>query len=263
MRKNLYGKLLLAIAISAIGAWWLGWFWGMLLFLVLLVTVFRECGIILFLCACMTQASAGELLNEAFYKALHHVETSCQLGPIKGDNGKALGPLQIHHDYWKDSGVAGKYEDCADLNYAIKVVTAYMKRYEPEAYKNRDYEALARCHNGGPNWRKKNNKHLESTKAYWLKVKKVMIELRGWSYQPIMLPPEIVGDKVKLVVVGYPETLITLEGSTDCKTWRAIDTINTTGWCYSTFMVDKNKNEVYRAYWIDNGQFDDDFWYPI
>jgi hypothetical protein len=66
---------------------------------------------------------------ESFWKALHHVETSGRLGPIPGDfvNGapRALGPLQIHRAYWKDSGVPGTYSQCADLAYSRRVVTAY------------------------------------------------------------------------------------------------------------------------------------------
>lgn len=87
--------------------------------------------------------------SEAFWKALHRVETGGRTGAIKGDNGAALGPLQIHRAYWRDSGVAGSYAQCADLAYSRKVVAAYLKRFAPRAYAAGDVVTLARIHNGG------------------------------------------------------------------------------------------------------------------
>ena len=40
-------------------------------------------------------------LND-FLNALHQVESGGQLGAIVGDNGRALGPLQIHKIYWAE-----------------------------------------------------------------------------------------------------------------------------------------------------------------
>jgi hypothetical protein len=102
--------------------------------------------IVIELLACLSCFAADAKL----VKAIHMVETSGRLGPIRGDNGRALGPLQIHRDYWQDSGVAGKYEDCAKLDYSIKVVKAYMQRYAPQAVARKDYDTLARLHNAGP-----------------------------------------------------------------------------------------------------------------
>lgn len=87
---------------------------------------------------------------ESFWRALHVVETGGRYGAIIGDNGRALGPLQIHRVYWQDAKVSGEYEDCADLNYSIKVASAYLKRYAPAAWDAGDVETLARVHNGGP-----------------------------------------------------------------------------------------------------------------
>jgi len=87
---------------------------------------------------------------ESFWKALHHVETSGRLGPIKGDNGAALGPLQIHRVYFQDSGVKGSYSQVADFAFARRVATAYLKRYAPKAWAAGDVVTLARVHNGGP-----------------------------------------------------------------------------------------------------------------
>lgn len=87
---------------------------------------------------------------EAFWKALHHVESSGRLGAIKGDGGAALGPLQIHRRYHQDSRVPGPYQQVANWDYARRVATAYFKRYAAQAWERGDMEVLARIHNGGP-----------------------------------------------------------------------------------------------------------------
>lgn len=74
--------------------------------------------------------------------------------------------MQIHYAYWRDSGVAGRYQDCANYGYSCKVVTSYLNRFAFNAVRARDYETLARVHNGGP--RGCANKE---TKKYWEKVK--------------------------------------------------------------------------------------------
>jgi hypothetical protein len=101
-----------------------------------------------------------------FWRALHIVETSGRTGPIVGDQGRALGPLQIHRGYHQDSRVAGDYSRVSDLNYSKRVATAYLKRYAPEAWAAGDVETLARVHNGGPRG------HLKTaTKSYGARVK--------------------------------------------------------------------------------------------
>ena len=102
---------------------------------------------------------------ESFWRALHHVETSGRLGPIRGDNGAALGPLQIHRVYFQDSGVNGSYSQVADLAFARRVATAYFKRYAPRAWAAGDVVTLARVHNGGPSGHRK-----AATLAYARKV---------------------------------------------------------------------------------------------
>lgn len=109
----------------------------------------------LLLLALASLATVNAAPPESFWKALHQVETSGRLGPIKGDNGAALGPLQIHRAYWQDSGVPGQYSDCADLAYSRRVVTAYLRRYARNAWDRGDAMALARVHNGGPMGHKK------------------------------------------------------------------------------------------------------------
>jgi hypothetical protein len=85
----------------------------------------------------------------SFFRALHVVETSGRTGPILGDGGKALGPLQIHRAYHADARIGGDYSRCADLDYSKRVVSAYLQRYAPQAWAAGDVEKLARIHNGG------------------------------------------------------------------------------------------------------------------
>ena len=106
---------------------------------------------------------------ERFWTALHYVETSGRLGPIKGDNGAALGPLQIHRVYFQDSGVKGSYSQVADFAFARRVATAYLKRYAPKAWERGDVVTLARIHNGGPSGHRK-----AATLAYARKVVNAM-----------------------------------------------------------------------------------------
>ena len=111
-------------------------------------------------------ATAHAAPPDSFFRALHIVETSGRTGPIVGDGGKALGPLQIHRAYHADSRVAGAYERVADLEYSKRVATAYLKRHAPEAWAKGDVETLARVHNGGPRG------HLKpTTKSYGVRVK--------------------------------------------------------------------------------------------
>ena len=101
--------------------------------------------------------------------AIHMVETGGLVGPTLGDNGNALGPLQIHRSYFKDSNVSGSYNQVSVLRNATVVFLAYMDRY---CISNRlgrapTAEDVARIHNGGPNGYKK-----ASTIKYWHKVRK-------------------------------------------------------------------------------------------
>ncbi len=100
---------------------------------------------------------ATDLDWDRIINALHQIETSGRLGPIVGDGGAALGPLQIHRGYHADSRVKGPYSNCSSLAYSRTVVRAYMDRY---ATKRRLGHAptpvdIARIHNGGPNGYKK------------------------------------------------------------------------------------------------------------
>lgn len=121
---------------------------------------------LLFLALTLTTQAAPDA---SFFRALHIVETSGKLGPTIGDNGKALGPLQIHRAYHADSRVAGDYSRCAELDYSKRVVTAYLQRYAPQAWAAGDVETLARIHNGGLRGASK-----PATKGYGVRVKALM-----------------------------------------------------------------------------------------
>lgn len=113
-------------------------------------------------------------LDSNFLHALNMVEASGKHGNIVGDNGAALGGYQIHKAYWLDAvtfdkSIGGKYSDVTNKAYAEKVVTAYLNRYASKAIKNKDFQTLARIHNGGLN-----GAHKESTKKYWQKVQKAL-----------------------------------------------------------------------------------------
>jgi hypothetical protein len=95
-------------------------------------------------------ATAQAAPPASFWRALHIVETSGRTGAILGDNGRALGPLQIHRAYHADARIGGDYARCADLDYSKRVVTAYLQRYAPQAWAAGDVKTLARVHNGGP-----------------------------------------------------------------------------------------------------------------
>ena len=88
---------------------------------------------------------------------------------VVGDNGKAIGPMQIHRVYWQDAiehdpSIGGVYADCQDPQYARRVVRAYMDRYAPKGASD---ETLARIHNGGPRGHRR-----DATIKYWNKVRK-------------------------------------------------------------------------------------------
>ena len=104
--------------------------------------------------------------------AIEKVETGGQRDPANavGDQGRALGPMQIHRIYWLDavdhdpSLVANgeTYDSVRDRAYARRVVMAYWSRYA----KSWDSETLARIHNGGPKGHRK-----AATLGYWAKVR--------------------------------------------------------------------------------------------
>ena len=91
-----------------------------------------------------------------------------------GDGGRSIGPYQIQRAYWIDSGVAGRWEDCRDAEYARRVVKAYWQRYCPRALAEADLEVLARVHNGGLSGHRKT-----STLGYWRKVELELAQMQS------------------------------------------------------------------------------------
>jgi len=104
--------------------------------------------------------------------AIRFVESSDCPDPPDGDDGRAIGPYQIHRPYWLDAlldepEIGGNYRDCRDRTYAERIVAAYMRRYVPAAWASGDAQVIARVHNGGPN-----GPDLPTTLAYWQKVRR-------------------------------------------------------------------------------------------
>jgi len=103
-----------------------------------------------------------------FLAALRQVETGSEPNGGRdsvGDSGRSKGPYQIGLAYFKDSGVAGTWDDVRDRAFAERVMFAYWKRYCPAALASNDFETLARTHNGGPKGAARN-----ATLGYWRKV---------------------------------------------------------------------------------------------
>ena len=126
--------------------------------------------LILACCSVLIYGFTGkEYSNLELVKAVHQVESSGRTGNnIIGDNGKAIGPLQIHYSNWKDATdfdktIGGKYSDCHKLDYSQLVFDAYLRRYG----KGKSAEDRARIWNGGPKGHEKS-----ATKHYWKEVKK-------------------------------------------------------------------------------------------
>jgi len=110
-------------------------------------------------------ARAGDLVS-----AVHLVESGGRIGAVRGDGGKALGPLQIHYATWKDAvqhdkTIKGSYRDCSKLDYSKKIFFAYLNKYAS----GKTLEQKARIWNGGPAGDTK-----PATKKYWNKVKELL-----------------------------------------------------------------------------------------
>ena len=89
-----------------------------------------------------------------------------------GDNGRALGPLQIHRGVVSDvnriTGSHYQWQQMTNRAQARAVCEAYLTHYGKSNSSNRtSIEQLARRWNGGPTGDRK-----ASTVGYWTKVKK-------------------------------------------------------------------------------------------
>jgi len=101
-----------------------------------------------------------------------------------GDDGKAVGILQIHPKYVKDcnriSGMLDRFKQSDRLDPAASFsmcgiyLTYWSRRYKLKTGQKATAEIMARIHNGGPNGYKR-----DSTVPYWNKVKIEMDRIRA------------------------------------------------------------------------------------
>ena len=125
---------------------------------------------------CFGATSKNHVLTDKFIDALIRVESNGRDNAI-GDNGKAVGCLQIWTDVVDDVNQVSKkkysYSDRKNRAKSIEIRKAYLNRwgrhYQRKTGKVPTQEVYARIWNGGPNgWRKK------STLGYWYNVKQYM-----------------------------------------------------------------------------------------
>ena len=107
-------------------------------------------------------------------EAIRQVESGGRDNPPDGDDGRAIGPYQIHFVYWLDArggdpDLGGTYEDCRNRAYAERVILAYMRRYAADALSHGYAETIARVHNGGPTGPQK-----DATLGYWQRVQRYL-----------------------------------------------------------------------------------------
>ena len=111
--------------------------------------------------------AAGHYTMEDLLDAIEQVESGGNANAI-GDNGNAVGSFQIHPIYVEDVNRILKHRrynrnDRYNQTKSREMVTVYLRHY------GGTMEEMARKNNGGPQGHKK-----EATKAYWLKVKAEM-----------------------------------------------------------------------------------------
>jgi hypothetical protein len=87
-----------------------------------------------------------------------------------GDNGKAVGPFQIHKCMVDDvNRIVGykkfSYHDRYNYNKSLEMFNTYQRFYNPD----KDIEAAARMWNGGPTGMNKSK-----TKHYYKRIKNLM-----------------------------------------------------------------------------------------
>jgi hypothetical protein len=92
-----------------------------------------------------------------------------------GDNGKAIGPAQIHEAYFRDAAAYDRslgddYSRCRDREFAERVVRAYMARYCTEGMTDRE---ICMIHNGGCSIHSRcGTEAHRNAEKYWEKVRK-------------------------------------------------------------------------------------------
>lgn len=117
-----------------------------------------------------------ESLIATLLSALIAVESGGQINAV-GDNGRAVGVLQIHaccvEDVNRITGKTYTLQDRTDEAKSREICTAYLlhygRVYERRTGEKATAEILARIWNGGPRGHKKNR-----TLRYWGRVQSVM-----------------------------------------------------------------------------------------
>lgn len=129
------------------------------------------CVVLVLATASLGQSPAQDVQLRVLFDAIRTVETGGEERPEQavGDGGRSLGPYQISRKYLADSGVSGDWRRCRDVRFSETVMLAYWKRHCPEALRTRNFEILARIHNGGPTGHNK-----AATAPYWKLVRGVM-----------------------------------------------------------------------------------------
>ena len=111
--------------------------------------------------------SSAAAPSERLIDALVHVESKGVVHVV-GDNGKAVGPLQIHKEVVDDVnrayGTGYTYGDRKSLWKSREICRKYLLLHGGTKASNEKY---ARIWNGGPNGHRKG-----STRGYWVKVRR-------------------------------------------------------------------------------------------
>ena len=124
--------------------------------------------------------SQDNLPIDIFIEALIHVESKGDTFAV-GDNGRAIGVLQIHpimvrevNRILEKKGIQRSYtyNDRYDYDKSIEMFLIWKDYY----HKYSTYEKIARCWNGGPRGHTK-----YCTKRYWYKVS-YFIDQLAWTH---------------------------------------------------------------------------------
>ena len=111
--------------------------------------------------------SASASPSERLIDALAHVESKGEVHAI-GDNGKAVGILQIHKEVVDDVnrvyGTSYTYDDRKSIEKSREICRKYLLLH---GGRNATDEKYARIWNGGPGGHRK-----RSTRKYWVKVRR-------------------------------------------------------------------------------------------
>lgn len=130
-------------------------------------------------------AGYSEILHlpDKFKNAIADIESNRDDLAI-GDNGRAISRYQIHkicfydaREYARDINFS--YESLTNKVNADRVLEAYLNRYERKSILNNDLESLAKCWNGGCNWRNKTGQAKKNLNIYWSKVSVIMTNERN------------------------------------------------------------------------------------